>query len=158
MNTARLCRKRALSMKLAPHPQQCVRETPMFMMLRAVPTVGGERGLPFLPGHCRCHTEKEDKRMSISAQIESCFCYCYRKKKVRQVKEIGNIVSGLENFFRSSAVKRNKAKCREALLLDSSNAHAPWLILWSAGHTGEHLSPHGRGEAHRGDNPAPGLR
>ena len=58
----------------------------MFMMLRAVPTVGGERGLPFLPGHCRCHTEKEDKRMSISAQIESCFCYCYRKKKSKTSK------------------------------------------------------------------------
>lgn len=81
-----------------------------------------------------------------------------KKKKKRQVKEVGNIVSGLENFFNSSAVKRNKAKCREVLRLDSSDARAPWLILWSVGHTREHPSPHGRGDAHRGANPAPGLR
>lgn len=57
--------------------------------------------------------------MSISAKIELCFCYCYRKK-ARQVKEIGNIVSGLEKVFSSSAVKRDKSKVREVLL--------PWLI------------------------------
>ena len=113
------------------------------------PQLGDERGLPSLPGHCRCHTEKEDKRMSISTKIELCFCYCYRKK-ARQVKEIGNIVSGLEKVFSSSAVKRDKSKVREVLL--------PWLILWSAGHTSKHPSPHGRGDAHRGANLAPRLR
>ena len=53
----------------------------MFMMLRAVPTVGAERGLPSLPGHCRCHTEKEDKRMSISAQLSHVFAIATEKKK-----------------------------------------------------------------------------
>lgn len=51
--------------------------------------------------------------MSISAKIELCFCYCYRKK-ARQVKEIGNIVSGLEKVFSSSAVKRDKKQVRSA--------------------------------------------
>lgn len=96
--------------------------------------------------------------MSISAKIELCFCYCYRKKKARQVKEVGNSVSGLEKAFSSSAVKRNQSKVREVLLLNSSHARAPWLILRSAGHTSEHPSPHGRGDAHRGANPAPRLR
>ena len=81
-----------------------------------------------------------------------------KKKKARQVKEVGNSVSGLEKVFSSSAVKRNQSKVREVLLLNASHARAPWLTLRSAGHTSEHPSPHSRGDAHRGANPAPRLR
>lgn len=47
---------------------------------------GMKGGLPSLPGHYRCHTEKEDRRRSISAKIEYVFAIATENKKSKTRK------------------------------------------------------------------------
>lgn len=49
-------------------------------------------------------------------------------------------------------------KCCEERQKQSARSASTVAHLWSAGHTSEHPSPHGRGDAHRGANLAPRLR
>ena len=88
------------------------------------PQLGDERGLPSLPGHCRCHTEKEDKRMSISTKIVMFLLLLQKKGKTSKGNRKHCVWAGKGLQFKCCE-ERQKQSARSA----STVAHL--VVSWS---------------------------
>ena len=88
VNKALLCRQEVLlTRSWPPTPCGCARETPGFtLFMYCAHSVGTRGGLPSLLGHCRCHTEKEDERISISTEMSIVLLSLQKKKKKKTNK------------------------------------------------------------------------
>lgn len=107
-------------MKLVPSPHThtaaCVGE-PWRCSVSMYSAHNWGRGvLPSLPGHCRCHTEKENKKMRVSAKMEQVFVFD-TENKGKPSKGKGNMVWAERRFFGPSAGKRVRSRTRSSCLL-----------------------------------------